>query len=355
MDIAKTIKDYKTKIDKRLGEFLRQRVRQVSSISPAAKEMMELILEYNLRGGKRIRPLLVIMGYRACGGRDEDTIIDAAIAVELMESFLLIHDDIMDQDELRRGYLTMHKIYENKYSRCYRGADAKRYGESMAMIAGDILAVLGSEAIINSDFPIRRKLAAVDRFNRAVINTCFGQALDLISGCETDATEEQIRRVYELKTAIYTFEAPLQIGAHLAGATKSQLRVLSDYAMPLGKAFQFHDDILGLFGTREKIGKPVGSDVREGKKTLLILKAMEKGTAAEKKLIKRCLGNPDVTNADIKQLKDIVEKTGSLEYSRKRASELKDRAIEAIEKARLNRNGKEFLVGLSEYVINREY
>ncbi len=355
MDINRIIKEHKVKIDRKLRAFLRQRIRLVGSISPAAKEMMELILEYNLRGGKRIRPLLVMMGYRACGGRDEKSIIDAAIAVELMESFLLIHDDIMDQDDLRRGYLTMHKIYENKYSRCFKGIDAKRYGESMALIAGDILAILGSEAIINSDFPIRRKLKAVDRFNRAVVNTCFGQAMDIISGCDDNMSEEQVRRVYELKTAIYTFEAPLQIGALLAGASKKQLQVLSEYAIPLGKAFQYHDDILGLFGTRDKIGKPVGSDVREGKKTLLILKALEKANAGDRAFIIRTLGDQDVKTDDIKRIREIVEKTGSLEYSRKLARELTERSIAVLRNARLSSNSREFLEVLAEYVINREF
>jgi len=355
MKINNLIKEYKRKIDKRLRIFLKERIKQVNNISPVAKEMMELVLEYNLRGGKRIRPILVIMGYKACGGKNEKAIIHAAIAVELMESFLLIHDDIMDQDELRRGYLTMHKIYENKYNRCYLGDDAKRYGESMAMIAGDILAILGSEAIIKSNFPIKRKFKAVDRFNSAVINTCFGQALDIISGCEKSTTEEQIKRVYELKTAIYTFEAPLQIGAHLAGATKKQLQVLSEYAIPLGKAFQFQDDILGLFGTKKKIGKPVGSDIREGKKTLLILKALEKASKKEKDFINSILGSPKVTIADINKLKKIVTRTGSLEYSKIKARDLIQISKHVIQKSKLKKEGKEFLIGLADYVVNREY
>jgi len=355
MNVESTIKKYKDRIDHRLRLFLKDRIKKTNNISPVAKEMMEYILEYNLRGGKRIRPILVIFGYKACGGRDEKAIIDAAIAVELMESFLLIHDDIMDQDELRRGYLTMHKIYENKSMRCFKGNNAKRYGESMGLIAGDILAILGSEAILNSDFPVKRKLKAVERFNRAVINTCFGQALDIVSACNKDTNEEDIKRVYELKTAIYTFEAPLHIGAYLAGANQKKLKILSNYAIPLGKAFQFQDDILGLYGTKKKIGKPVGSDLREGKKTLLILKALEKTSLGDSKKVNNILGNPDISLSDINFVRKIVTNTGSLEYSKEKATELVQMSKKTVKNSKLKKEGKEFLLGLADYVINREH
>lgn len=355
MDINLTIKNYKEKIDKRLRIFIKNRIKKVDKISPVAKEMMEYILEYNLRGGKRIRPILTIFGYKTCGGKNINAIIDAALAVELMESFLLIHDDIMDQDELRRGYLTMHKIYENKCKRNYKSKDAKRFGESMAMIAGDIVAIMGNEAILNSNFPIENKLKAIDKFNSSVINTCFGQAIDVKSGYEETTTEKDIKRLYELKTAIYTFEGPLFIGALLAGASKSQLNSLKQYAMPLGKAFQYQDDILGLYGTKKKIGKPIGSDIKEGKKTLLILKALEKTNKSDSKFIKNCLGNENITLNDIKKIRKIVKDTGSLDYSKLKAKNYVKKSKKMIITADLNKSGKEFLLDLADFVINREY
>jgi len=355
MSVEKTIFEYKDKINSRLRFFLKERIKRVNNISPVSKEMMEHIMEYNLRGGKRIRPILVIFGYKACGGKDIKAIIDAAIAVELMESFLLIHDDIMDQDDMRRGYLSMHKIYENRSKRCFLGNDAKRYGESMAMIAGDVLAIMGSEAILNSDFPIRRKLLAVERFNRAVVNTCFGQALDIISACDKNANERDIKRVYELKTAIYTFEAPLQIGAILAGASPKELRILSDYAIPLGKAFQYQDDILGLFGTKKKIGKPIGSDLKEGKKTLLILKALDMASSIECRKIKSILGKKDIKSSEINLVRKIVKDSGSLDYSKEKASELVQISKTAITDSNLKKEGKDFLLGLADYVIKRKH
>jgi len=354
MDILNIIKDYNEKIDIRLRRFLKERVLKVVSISTSSREMMEHIMEFNLRGGKRIRPILVVFGYKAFGGRNENAIIDAAIAVELMQSFLLVHDDIIDQDELRRGYLTMHKIYENKCRRCYKG-DAVKYGENMALIAGDILSILGSEAILCSDFPTKCKIRAIEVFNKAVINTCFGQALDITTSLEKHVTEKDIHRLYELKTAIYTFGAPLQIGALLAGAKERELEVLSRYAILLGKAFQLQDDLLGLFGTKKKIGKPVGSDIREGKKTLLIVKTMELADDKERAFIHGCLGKKELPDKDLSRLKHIVKHTGALQYTKDLAEQQKEQSKRLIERSRLARSGREFMLGLADYVVEREY
>jgi len=334
MDTLQTIKQYKSKIDSRLREFLKLKVERFEHISPLAKELMENILEFNLRGGKRIRPILTYFGYMACGGEDEEAILQACLAVELMESFLLIHDDIMDQDELRRGYLTMHKIFEKKCERNY-ARNGKHYGESMAIIAGDILAVLGSETILSSRFPLKNKMQAIETFNRAVINTCIGQALDVSSQVDDTLQEEDICRMYELKTSIYTFQAPLHIGAQLAGAGKYELKLLSDYALPLGRAFQIQDDILGLYSTRQKIGKPVGSDIREGKKTLLILKAQSLAGTQDKLFIKKCLGNPKITDDDIKKVKKILNNSGALAYCKEETKKQATIAKHAIINAKL--------------------
>ncbi len=353
MRFKNIIKNYKQKIDDELRRFLDKRVRKVDSVHQA-KEMMEHIREFTLRGGKRIRPILMIMGYKACGGKKEKDIIKASLSIELMESFLLIHDDIMDQDELRRGYLTMHKLFESKCIRCY---DQKKdlYGESMAIIAGDILAALGTEPLLDSGFADNLKIKAIEKFNKAIINTCIGQALDIRSNLEQNVTEEDIRQAYELKTAIYTIETPLQIGGILAGASARQLKQLSMFAMPLGMAFQIHDDILGLFGTREKIGKPVGSDIREGKKTMLIIKAFEECSKKDRDFITSRLGNPKTTKKDIEKIREIIKKTGSFDYSIQLAENLVEKSMRALGKADIEEQGRTFLSDLARYVIEREY
>jgi len=349
--MKKMIEQHKKKIDKLLKVFLDKRINRMKSISPIARELMKHIREFNLRGGKRIRPILVVIGYQACGGKS-DNIINAALAVELMESYLLIHDDIMDQDELRRGYLTMHKVYEAKCKRCL-ATEPKRYGESMAMISGDILAVLGTEAILESDFPAKRKLAAVKKFNKAVINTCIGQAIDVRASCDPAIQEDQIRRMYDLKTAIYTLEAPLHIGAILAGATSNQLQTMSEYALPLGRAFQLHDDILGLFGTKQKIGKPVGSDLREGKKTVLLLETLKRASAKDRRFIESNLGR-ELSTAGVEKIKKIIVQSGALDIVNSEALECSKQAKKALN-TKLQKKSRKFLMDLADYIVTRKY
>ena len=354
-DIRMITKRYKALLDERLRHFFRERLKRSEHISPTAREMMEHMMEFSLRGGKRLRPILVIFGYKAVGGKKEKEILQAAIAVELMESFLLVHDDIMDQDEMRRGYLTMHRIYENKCHRYSKDLDGARYGESMAMLAGDILSIMGSEVLLKTRFPVKRKLEAVDCFNRAVINTCFGQAIDVKMALSRQVKEKEIQRLYELKTAVYTIEAPLHIGAILAGAKKRELSAMSGYAIPLGQAFQIQDDILGIYGTRQKIGKPVGSDIIEGKKTLLIAKAMEHASPSELKFLKKQLGNKRLSSRQLDKVKKIISGTGALDMCKQQATSLADEAKDSISKVKLTDEGKSFLYGLADYVVKREY
>jgi geranylgeranyl diphosphate synthase type I len=354
MNAKQILNNYKEKIDKELRFFFDKKIKKSYLISESSKEIMETLKEFNLRGGKRIRPVLTIFGYKALGGKEEKEIIRVAMAVELMEAFLLIHDDIMDQDEFRRGYLTVHKIYENRCKNQFTNTDYKRFGESMAIIAGDILAMLGIEVILSSKFSDKLKLRAINKFYRVVINTCFGQTLDLRCELEKNISEEDILRIQELKTSIYTIEGPLHIGAILAGATKNNLRLLSGYAIPLGKAFQIQDDILGMFGNEKKLGKPVGSDLREGKKTLLILKALEKSKKGQRQTILNSLGNKDLTISEIDKIRKIIIKTGALDHSKNLAKQLSIKAKNIILKSKLKKEGKDFLIAIADYMVNRE-
>jgi len=341
--MKQTLKKEKSIIDKRLECFFDAKIARMNFVSSIGKTLFEQIKDFTLRGGKRIRPILVVEAYRACGGKSQ-AIYDAAIAIELMESYLLVHDDVMDQDELRRGYLTMHKTFEARATKLKK-ADSVRYGENMAIIAGDLLAVLGTEAILHSKFPVRRRQRAVDKFNRAIINTGIGQAIDV--GGSRD--KKHIEKLYELKTAIYTFEAPLHIGAMLAGADKRKLENLTRYAIPLGKAFQIKDDILGLFGTRQRIGKPVGSDIREGKGTLMILEAMDLCTAKDRAFIEKCLGNHNLKDSDIQKVQSIVRECGALDIMEQKARMLADKAESVL------RIKSPFLKWLARYVVQRDY
>lgn len=340
------MQNYKQMIDSRLKNFFEERLRRADSVASVGVEALEILKDFSLGGGKRIRPMLCIFSYKGFGGGNEKAIVDAALAVELMESYLLIHDDIIDQDEMRRGYLTVHKVYEAK-------SGDRHFGMSMAIVVGDIAASLGCEAILNADFPARKRLLALEKFNKVIINTCIGQMLDMKSE-RVKVTEQDILRMHALKTAVYTIEGPLHIGALLAGANQKQIEKLSDFAIPLGKAFQLQDDILGMFGTRQRIGKPVGSDIREGKKTLLVLKALERAGTQQAKFLIQCLGNRLLKEKQVQKVQDIVRSTGSLEYSQRLVQSYLEQANRALTSTKMNKEGQGFLRYIAQYIANRD-
>jgi geranylgeranyl diphosphate synthase type I len=321
--------------------------------------MTEVIRDYNLRGGKRIRPAYVIEGYKAVGGTDTDEIYNASLAAEILEGYLLVHDDIMDKDDLRRGGPTVHRIYREYYQKNINEnlANATHFGNSMAIIIGDILETMAIDAIANTKFDPTLKAKAIRRYSQVVRYTGYGQALDmLLENMPVEKVKkEDILMVHKLKTSIYTMEGPLHTGGILGGATDEQLKSYTDYAIPLGQAFQIHDDLLGMFGDEKKLGKPATSDLKEGKRTFLIVKALENGTEEQKQKIKQCLGNPNVTIQEVEEIRDIIKTTGSFDYSKNLANELAEQARTAIRNADITTEGKEYMIGIADYMVNREY
>ncbi|MBW2993114.1 polyprenyl synthetase family protein, partial [Candidatus Woesearchaeota archaeon] len=306
MNAIKQLENLKQKIDRELRLFFEKRITEAAKIDVSAKEMMEFLRDYSLRGGKRIRVAMIYYGYRCFRKNKEKELLKAAICMELIQSSFLIHDDIIDCDDLRRGGLTLHKSYEKKYKN-------KHFGESMAIIAGDLILTLANQTLAYSDFNKKDKLKAISKLNQVIHKVIYGQALDILSGIKKSMNEKDVLNIHYLKTASYTVEGPLHIGALLAGAKQKDLDVLSEYAVRIGKAFQIQDDILGLFADAKKLGKPIGSDIKQGKKTLLILRALENGTKAQKAFIKKHLGNEKIKKKDIEKFRKIIKDTGALE------------------------------------------
>ncbi|MGM5482040.1 MAG: polyprenyl synthetase family protein [Nanobdellota archaeon] len=347
MDVKKVMQDLKEKIDCELENYFAQ-----VSFPEQGLEILDDIKEFTLRNGKRIRPILLIYGFKAFGGLSEKEIIKASIAVEIMQSFLLIHDDIIDCDETRRGKPTLHKIYEKRNQNITDCPE--KLGKDIAIVSGDIASAMGQMIIQRCDFKSDIKLKAIEIFNQALIKTCIGQIKDVYSSYK-DIKEKEIESIQRLKTATYTLESPLVLGAVLAGANQDMIEKLKRFAIPIGEAFQIQDDIIGLFGTKEKIGKPVGSDLREGKRTLLIAKAIEWAAESEKMILKKALGDKDITQSKVLQVKNIIEKTGSLKYSKRKAKELLNKGEKELNNLDITDDSREFFKGIIKYMGNREF
>ncbi len=354
-DITDLLAQYQQQINTRLALFFDTKVEEASRISKHTRDVVAGAKEYTLRGGKRLRPIFCVYGYKCLSLENDAAILDAAIALELMQSYLLIHDDIMDEDELRRGKTTFHILCKQLCERQFGRDKAHKFGENVAIVAGDLLESYGAEALATSSFKSQYVQKALAAYATIVKNVGYGQILDLTAERKGSFSEDEILTIHKLKTASYTIEGPLHIGALLAGATEDDLKVLSDYGIPLGLAFQIQDDILGLFGSEEKTGKPVGSDVREGKKTLLILHALQQCSAAEKAVILDALGNMAVTDEKIEAVRAIVTATGSLEYSKTLVREMTEKAVTTISGSGFRDEAKDFLVQIADFIGRREY
>lgn len=354
MDIKKTLADFKAKIDPEIEQYMDEIIGKAKEKDRFVTDALKYVKKTLLAGGKRLRPAFMCYGYLAAGGKDQEEILKTSVSVELIHTYLLIHDDIIDSDLMRHGMDTMHYRYRKIGKKLFSESDSRQFGDSMAIIIGDMVSALGNQALFQSRFKPERVIEALNRLQAVVSLTVIGQSQDVGLGYKKKGTEQEVMKMYENKTARYTIEGPLHLGAILAGADKKLLDALSRYSVPIGMAFQIQDDILGIFGSEKKLGKPVGSDIKEGKQTILIVKARELADSQEKIILKNILGKKDLSHEDIENFRKVVIDTGALDYAKNMSGNLISRGKKALEKVVMDKKAKDFLLGIADYMINRE-
>jgi len=354
VDARKTLGEYKRKVEPELEAFFEKVIFENRKSDKNIAEALAHARKITMSGGKRARAAFMYYGYLAAGGKNKKEMIRASMSIELIHSFLLMHDDVIDCDELRHGVKTMHVQYAQVAKRYFKNKDAKHFGNSIAIIIGDILGALGNQILFETKFDPKAVIRALRKMQDIVSCTAIGEAQDVYIENKGRASEKEVLRMYENKTAKYTIEGPLHLGAILAGADGKFLQILSGYSIPAGIAFQIQDDILGVFGQVKKIGKPVGSDIRQGKQTILVARAFKNANPVQTKVLKDCLGNANLTEADLERFKQVIVETGSLAYAQKMAEKLIAEAKEKIEKASMQKEAKEFLSDIADYMLNRE-
>ncbi|MHA1238447.1 MAG: polyprenyl synthetase family protein [Candidatus Odinarchaeia archaeon] len=349
------LKNYAEKINSTLGNFLKNKANEAASLSSANSEFYEEILEFMGRGGKRLRPISLIVSYEGVGAKTEGDIYLASLSVEFLHNSTLIHDDIIDHDEVRRGGPTFHAKYQLKYKESGEKVFAD-FGIAMGILGGDLTFNLGIETLFASKFPKEPTLDAVIFYQKAFQQVIEGVLLESFMALKGSSTEEQYLKMIHLKTSAL-FEKSLLIGATLGGGSDAQKRALSKYAILTGQAFQIQDDILGSFGVEEVTGKPSDSDIKEGKQTLLIIKSLELATPQDRQKIKNVLGNKKATPEEIEEVRDIIKNCGALDYAKKLSEKLSENAKKALEAADppLTVESKKFFEKLSDFVVKRAY
>jgi geranylgeranyl diphosphate synthase, type I len=270
-------------------------------------------VEELLTAGKRLRPAFCYWGWRGAGGEDGQAILAAAAALELLHASALVHDDVMDGSDTRRGRPSLHRRFAIRHAEQRWRGSPESFGMGAAILMGDLLLSWTDGMYHASGLPagaLRRGQAVLDLMRTELI---AGQYLDLLGQAAGDGTVDSALRVAEYKTARYTIERPLHLGAALAGFPDGPVpAAFSAYGLPLGVAFQLRDDILGVFGDPAETGKPAGDDVREGKRTVLLAIAQARAGAAQARVIDERLGDPRLDEAGAAEVRAVITATGAL-------------------------------------------
>ncbi|MEV6419918.1 polyprenyl synthetase family protein [Streptomyces sp. NPDC051662] len=340
----------RTAVDQLLYGFLDEQER-------ATPELPELnLFTGNLRdmlraGGKRIRPILCLTGWHAITDRTPPPgVWRVAASLELFHAFALIHDDIMDNSDTRRGRPTAHRALATHHQ---ARPDADSVGVNAAILLGD-LALGWSYELLHAPDVTPAELAAVwPLLNALRTETLVGQYLDLTATGDPTADTDTAWRIIRYKTAKYTIERPLHLGATLAGATAAQLRCLTAYALPLGEAFQLRDDLLGVWGDPEQTGKSTLDDLREGKHTVLVATALEQATVPQQRSLRHRFGHPRLNEADAEQLRTVLTDSGAQAATEQLIIDKRDQALEALAATHLQPTGPFWLRQFAHTVTTR--
>lgn len=335
MNLNKTLQEYQTLVNNQLEFFFSMKVNEKQGF---VKDCVQQAWDYTLAGGKRLRPILMIMAYLGCGGKDKEYIVKKSIAVELFHNSTLVHDDIMDEDDKRRNQIAVHKYFETVYdseesNRKLFTSNKVRFGVVNGICVGNLLMGYGSEVLDDNK--------ALRIYDKTVESVNEGQILDNLFESK-DVTLEDYLDMSSRKTASL-MKASVQIGAVLANVSDDKVELIGDYAYNAAIAFQLKDDLMDI-DTSSRKGRELGSDIRNGKKTLLVIEAgltdnpiFGKSNATDEEIVEF-----------IAKLKDAKVKVEAL------AIEYVDKAKDSLLKAQLHKEQEEFFMQLADYMVGRK-
>jgi geranylgeranyl diphosphate synthase, type I len=343
----------RSRVDKALATFLGGQRALLTGIDPALAGLSEALEAFVLGGGKRLRPAFAYWGYRGAGGTDTDSVVAAVSALELVQASALIHDDLIDRSDTRRGEPSVHRRFESLHTAsCWRGGSAG-FGDSAAVLLGDLAMVWSDEMLHTSGVATSDLARARVVFDEMRTEVTVGQYLDVLTQVTADTSVERAGKVARFKSAKYTVERPLLLGAALAGAPSSVRDAYSAFGLPLGEAFQMRDDVLGVFGDPAETGKPAGDDLREGKRTYLVASAFATLPAAAKAELDAGLGNQGLDDAGVARLRTLIRDSGALAATEHRIDELMTAALAALATAPIDETARGVLGELADAAIRR--
>ena len=363
-------------VQSRLDGFLAQQGAALAAISPDL-DIIEQSARELLAGGKRFRALFCYWGWRAVSAVADDSwssdtigeaeraaldpVVSVAAALEIFHAAALVHDDIMDNSDLRRGKPSLHRRFEALHAERVWTGSGRQYGDAAALLVGDLL-LAWSDELFDAGAALARnqEAAAAARAQFSLMRTevTVGQYLDMLeeTSWHTRPDTELLSRSHRVivyKSAKYSVEAPLTIGASLAEASLPQLAALRAFGLPLGVAFQLRDDLLGVFGDPAVTGKPAGDDLREGKRTVLVTLARQKLPASAARLFDELLGDDSLDEQQIGMLQTAVRDSGAVEQVERIIAHNVETATAALADAPIARSARDELGALAQAVTRR--
>ncbi|MEI6597168.1 MAG: polyprenyl synthetase family protein [bacterium] len=363
-NFEKIIKRYQFLINRALEDYLRKETKKLPSFKNSfVLDQYRIFREYCLGDGKRLRPILTLMAYLAVGGKKEKEMIIPALAFELYHNYTLIHDDIYDEDDKRRGQSSVHVLFEQQFkkdnfnkvaeNKLYKNF-ASRFGVVAGIINGKYLHTLSSFPILEANISEEKKVAGMKLHQLVSIFDNTGQAMDLHFEQEKIVSEKDYYNMVLCKTG-QLFKAAVEWGSILGDATESQKKALAQYMEETAIVFQIQDDILDIDSDGGK-GRGIGSDIRKGKKTLLIIHALKNASPDRRKYILSILGKEKASPEEIKKVIDLFGALGSIDYCRKAAELRLKKAIKYLNSARpiLSAEAKKFFCDLAHFMIERK-
>ncbi|GAB3584743.1 polyprenyl synthetase family protein [Calidifontibacter terrae] len=358
MSLSPTLDDLRSQVQDVLDDAHRRHRSDLEPVGPETESILTPV-EDLLSGGKRLRAAFCYWGYRASGGAHSGAIVRVATAMEMFQAAALLHDDVMDRSDTRRGMPTAHRRLAQLHRDHGWDGDSDRFGEAAAILAGDLCLNWTDELYSTSGLPQDELTRGRETFDLMRTQLMGGQYLDVLesvrpwTNATTDERIQRARTVIRFKSAKYSVEQPLLIGATAHGIGARPLEALSAYGLALGEAFQLRDDLLGVFGDPQATGKPAGDDLREGKRTVLMALALDRSNDADLATFEELFARPDLDQAGVDTLRAWCERTGAVERTEEMIDSLSREAEDALDASGLSGDGAEMLRGLIGITVAR--
>lgn len=350
---------FRDRVDAEIDAYLTRLTGRLKSVSPTLTQLTQVARDL-AAGGKRLRPAFAYWGFVAAAGDQEvpDALWQAICAIELLHVGVLIHDDVLDAADTRRGRPAAHRQFEEWHRSQHGVGDPAEFGRAMAVLLGDQLLVWSGELVETSGLDAAAWQAARGYWHTVRTEVNSGQVLDLCAqyqvGVSSDAGAEQLAaKVAEEKTSRYTVQRPVQFGAAAGGASSAVLAGLADYGLALGRAFQLRDDLLGVFADEAETGKPAAGDLREGKRTVLLARVLEATGSADRDHLTAMLGRDDLTDAEVDRARSIILASGAVAEIEQIVAADHAEAVAALDGLAISAAGRTALVELARQCVQR--